>query len=197
MNNRLIFNKDIVIDDFLLIKDFNIFVEQGKSVIVLGNSGSGKTTCLKKIRNYYKNNKSVGFGIVKDNMNKDAVVNLLNELLSLDIDYLFLDDLNVYLDIDELISYFNKFKKHNITYIYFTTDTNTMFLFSYCLVISKNCIAMEGNPISFIKEEKIFNKLGFEFPFYYRLSSNLVLYNVLDKVCYDGKSLEESLWGGK
>ena len=197
MNNKLVFNKDIFIDDFLLIKNFNICVEKGKNIIVLGNTGSGKTTCLKTMKKHYKYNKKVAFGIIKDNMNKEDLLSYLEELLKMDIDYLFLDDLSVYLDSDNLLSYFNKLKKRNITYIYFTTDTNTMFSFSYCLVLYKGCVAIEGNPYSFIKEEKLFNRLGFEFSFYYRLSSNLVLYNVLDNVCYDEKSLEESLWDGK
>ena len=197
MNNKLIFNNDIFIDDFLLIKDFNISVEQGKNIIVLGNTGSGKTTCLKAIKKYYKNNKRVGFGIIKDNINKEELLLYLDELLNKEIDYLFLDDLSVYLDSEELLSYFNRLKEHKITYIYFTINTNVMFSFNYCLVLSRGCVAIEGNPHSFIKEEKLFNRLGFEFPFYYRLSSNLILYNILDSVCYDEKSLEASVWGGK
>ena len=212
MKDDISFVKDIVIDGYLLIKNFNISITKGRNTMFLGTTGSGKTTVLKKMKNYFKNNKDIlvcvyskSFKNVKAYSGNDKKImrflkeesyikHYLVDVILKKPKYLFLDDLSSFLSNADISLFFKLLDDYGITYGYFTTSSDLMFLFSYLYVISLNCIAMEGSPMSFFKEEKVFNKLGFSFPFYPSLSKKLMMYDILSDICFDCKELEGALW---
>ena len=214
MGNIFKFRKDIYINNNLLIKNFDLNIKDYRSIIVLGSSGSGKTTVLKSIRRSFRLDNLVKVYISNtireseftydksDDLvrkflrKKDNYLTRIN-LIYLAINrpkYLFLDDLSGVLSNSDIQLYFAILKKYNITYVYFTCKTDLLFLFDYAYVIYLKCIAMEGTPRSFLKKESLFNKFGFDYPFYPALSKKLMLYNVINEICFDEEELEESLW---
>ena len=57
------------------------------------------------------------------------------------------------------------------------------------------CKIIKGEiPSKKIYEDEKLEKLGFNLPFIVKLSHNLMLYNLLDKVYFDSKEVMDKLW---
>lgn len=88
----------------------------------------------------------------------------------------------------------NKLKENNKRIINFTTDIEETLLLEYLIVLKDSKIIMEGNTKAVLNEEKILKKLGFNRPFIVELSTNLLYYNIVDKVYYSSESLVNDIW---
>lgn len=88
----------------------------------------------------------------------------------------------------------NKLKENNKRIINFTTDIEETLLLEYLIVLKDSKIIMEGNTKAVLNEEKILKKLGFNRPFIVELSTNLLYYNIVDKVYYSNESLVNDIW---
>ena len=71
---------------------------------------------------------------------------------------------------------------------------NDVFNSEYIVFIYKGKIAMEGEVLSCLKEEKLIKRLGYKLPFMYDLSLQLNYYDVLDDIYLDYKDMENAIW---
>lgn len=147
--------------------------------------------------------------ILSDAINKD-LLEKFNE-------YNIIDESTSYKElIDLLENYLNKvivfndalrkFKKNEkikiielmqirkINFIDITSNIEEALLGDYIYVFSNNQIVMEGQKEAVLKEEKLLKRLGFGLPFVVDLSTQLIHYDVLNKVYYDMESLVNDLW---
>lgn len=61
------------------------------------------------------------------------------------------------------------------------------------IVLDKGKIILDNTKEEIYKDDKI-EKLGFNLPFIVKLSHNLMLYNLIDKIYFDEKDLVNKLW---
>ena len=85
-------------------------------------------------------------------------------------------------------------KKNKITIINISSDLNDVLYSEYMICLYNGKIAMEGDVISCLKEEKLLKRLGFKLPFLYDLSLQLNYYDVLNDIYLDYESLEDAIW---
>ena len=88
-------------------------------------------------------------------------------------------------------------KEQQIKCFYITNQIESTIFFSYLIVIKNNKIAIEGNTLSVLQEEKIMKLLGFSLPFYVNMSIQLGYYGILNKICLTKEELEENIWQSK
>ena len=110
------------------------------------------------------------------------------------IDYLVLDDILCYLN-DDMIDTIIKYAKDNeISIINITSNIDEILLSSYSYFLYEGKIAMEGETLSCLREEKLLKRLGFNLPFMVDLSTQLMYYDILDKVYLDEKEMVDAIW---
>ena len=112
-------------------------------------------------------------------------------------DFLFCEDLKRILSLKELQFFLEFLKEQQIKCFYITNQIESTIFFSYLIVIKNNKIAIEGNTLSVLQEEKIMKLLGFSLPFYVNMSIQLGYYGILNKICLTKEELEESIWQSK
>ena len=109
-------------------------------------------------------------------------------------DYIVLDNILCYLNkkqIEKIYSYANERK---ISIINITSNIKEVLYSNYSIYIYNGLIALEGDTLLCLKEEKIIRRLGFNLPFIYDLSLQLKYYNVIDDICLDERSLIDKIW---
>lgn len=82
----------------------------------------------------------------------------------------------------------------NISFIYVTSNTEYTLLGDYIYVYDDDKLMMEGKKETILKEEKMLKKLGYGLPFVVDLSTQLIYYDIFDKVYFDMDSLVGDLW---
>lgn len=82
----------------------------------------------------------------------------------------------------------------NISYIYVTSNIEYALLGDYIYVYDDDKLMMEGKKETILKEEKMLKKLGYGLPFVVDLSTQLIYYDIFDKVYFDMDSLVGDLW---
>lgn len=85
-------------------------------------------------------------------------------------------------------------KERNMHFINITSNMEEVYFGDYIYVFDNDEIALEGETEVVLKEEKILKRLGFGLPFATDVSTQLMYYNVLDKVSYDTEKLVNDLW---
>jgi len=108
--------------------------------------------------------------------------------------YLLLDDILCYLSNDHIKKIYSYAKKNKVTVINITSSLSNVFYSEYLVCIYKGKIAMEGEVLSCLKEERLLKRLGFNLPFMYDLSLQLNYYEVLDDIFLDYKDMENAIW---
>ena len=105
--------------------------------------------------------------------------------------------------VDNLFGYLNNNQKNNIIKICEKNRINLIvfdneFYYAYMsyevIVIHDKKLAIKGNFKEVVKEEKILKRLGYKLPFYVDLSHQLMLYGLVDHLCYSLEELEGNLW---
>lgn len=108
--------------------------------------------------------------------------------------YLVLDDTLCYLNNKDVKKVYSYAKKNKVTIINITSSLENIFYSEYLVFIYKGKIAMEGEVLSCLKEEKLIKRLGYKLPFMYDLSLQLNYYDVLDDIYLDYKAMENAIW---
>lgn len=130
---------------------------------------------------------------MKNEKNLKIKISLILKLLKKP-DYFFCEDLHNYLTKEEFNMLINFLKRENINLFYVTNQIEDSLFFDYLVVIKNNKIAIEGEIISVLKEEKIMKLLGYSLPFYVNMSIQLNYYGVLNKICLTKEELEAAIW---
>lgn len=94
-------------------------------------------------------------------------------------------------EVKEIIKLLNL---QNISYIYVTSNIEYALLGDYIYVYDDDKLMMEGKKETILKEEKMLKKLGYGLPFVVDLSTQLIYYDIFDKVYFDMDSLVGDLW---
>lgn len=118
-------------------------------------------------------------GLIKKTTNKKVIV---------------IDDLSKVFNYEERLKIFKYLDNQGIQVIYLTNDVEDLVNFPYTIVIRKQKIALEGKTNLILKEEKLMKVLGYSLPFYVNLSTQLMYYGVLNKICYTKEELEAQIW---
>ena len=84
-------------------------------------------------------------------------------------------------------------KEYKLTIILITHDLEDTLLSDNILVLDKGKIVMYDTKEKIYQDEKL-EKLGFNLPFIVKLSHNLMLYDLLDKVYFDSGEVMDKLW---
>lgn len=109
-------------------------------------------------------------------------------------DYLFSEDLHSFLSFQEMNFFLSFLKSQNITFFCVTNQIENTPFFDYLMVLKNNRIALEGNTIAVLKEEKIMKLLGYSLPFYVNMSIQLGYYGIVDSIYLTKEELEEGIW---
>lgn len=219
-----IFDCDFKIEDKILLPHFSFDFQ--KSTCLLGESGSGKTLFLKTLSensSYYSTNGKVSFYLGEVSFvsnwkttlsysslpseyqkfcdaffhNKkfiDIKCSILLCLLS-EPDFFFFEEVPFSrYDFGLLVSFLNSL---GTRFFYVTHDIEKVVFFDYLFVLKNNQIAMEGQTLSVLKEEKLMKVLGFSLPFYVNLSIQLGYYGLVTDLSFSKEELEVALWQSK
>ena len=108
--------------------------------------------------------------------------------------FLVIDDLLCYLTNKQIELIYKYAKKNKISIIDITSNLDNVLNSKYLIALYNGSIAMEGDMLSCLKEEKLLKRLGFKLPFMYDLSLQLNYYEVINDIYLDYKKLEEAIW---
>ena len=90
---------------------------------------------------------------------------------------------------------FDEYKrKEKLTIILITHDLEDTLKADRIIVLDKGNIVLDGTCEEIYKDDTL-EKMGFNLPFIVKLSHNLMLYDVLDKVYFDDVEVMKKLWG--
>ena len=199
-------------EKFFLVRHFNVLVNNKvmihdlsfsitKSMCVLGESGTGKSKLLKELQKVrdYKGVVSFYLGQTssvksnlpleeRDSYTKEFLELFLSNKKNLGYKYALLSKVLTHPD------YFFCEDLHNILIFYVTNEVNDTVYFDYLIVLKNNRVAMEGNTLDILKEEKLMKLLGYSLPFYVNMSIQLGYYGVIRDVCLTKEELGDKLW---
>lgn len=109
-------------------------------------------------------------------------------------DFLVLDDVLCHLNKDEINKVFSYAKKNKISIINLTSNINEVLFSNYLILLYNKKIAMEGETMATLKEEKLLNRIGFNLPFFVDLSTQLNYYEVIDGIYLSQDELVKKIW---
>lgn len=84
-------------------------------------------------------------------------------------------------------------EKNNLTIILITHDLEDTLSSDRIVVLDSGKIIKDGSPEEIYADDSLERK-GFNLPFIVKLSHNLILYDLIDKVYFDMKGLADKLW---
>lgn len=153
---------------------------------------SESDTLLNEFQCKYLENKAI-----KDlAMDEVALVKIIIEL-SKNKDCLVLYDVLTYLDKEIKDKVINYIKKQNVTFINITSNEEEYLINEYMIVLNNRIVALEGETLLVLEQEKILKRLGFSLPFMIDISLQLKAYGLIDKVFINYKELVGELWKNK
>lgn len=85
-------------------------------------------------------------------------------------------------------------KKNEVTYINITSDMEEVLYSEYLVVIYQDKVALEGNTLEVLNEEKLLTRMGFKLPFIIDISIQLKYYGLIDKIYTTKEDLVSVLW---
>lgn len=85
-------------------------------------------------------------------------------------------------------------KKNNLTVILITHNLEDTLFADSIVVLDKGKIVLDGTKDDVYKDDTL-EKMGFDLPFIVKLSHNLMLYDLLDRVYFDDVEVMKKLWG--
>ena len=108
--------------------------------------------------------------------------------------YLVIDDLLSYLDYRTKILLLNYLNSKHILLINVTSDLEDVLFTDSILCLYEGSIAIEGNTLAVLQNEKLLKRMGFSLPFYVDLSIQLKLYGLIKRVYLNKEDLVNALW---
>jgi len=85
-------------------------------------------------------------------------------------------------------------KENNLTIILITHNLEDTLFSDRIIVLDKGRIVLDDTKEKIYIDDKL-EKIGFKLPFVIKLSHNLMLYDLIDKIYTDEKELVDKLWG--
>ena len=190
--NGLKATKEILRENINLISITNKY-DNKKVIDLLFDKLKDNSDEIKSIVSYFKIEDYLNYRIKE--LNNELKYYILILLNTLDNDkYLVLDDVLCYLNNNHIKKIYSYAKKNKVTIINITSSLENVFYSKYLICLYKGKIAMEGDVLSCLKEERLIKRLGFKLPFLFDLSLQLNYYDVLDDIYLDFKSMENAIW---
>ena len=122
-----------------------------------------------------------------------ALVKILS-LLILKPKILGIDNLLSYLSEDIKLKIIKYAKKEKITILNITSNSEELLLGNDIVVLETGKVKVHQKTKKLLENEKLLASIGFELPFIVNLSNGLRLYEVMDKLYFNHKSLVGDLW---
>ena len=148
---------------------------------------------INKILKYFSILKYAKYKIDDLNNNMKYYILIILKLLTKDT-YLVIDDYLCYLNNNQVKKVYTYAKKNKVTIINITSNLDNIFNSEYAYFIYNKKIAMEGDILSCLKEERLIKRLGFKLPFMFDLSLQLNYYEVLDNIYLDKDKMIDKIW---
>lgn len=178
---------------------------------IIGTYKSGKSMLGKKLSasGYYLaketlTNISIDLNVIKEKLNikKFLVATKMQNIIIANIinlveegnKLLVIDDLLTFVDRDIKLALIKYLKANNVKYINITSDIEDTIYTQYLIVMFEGKVALEGNTLDVLKEEKLLKRMGFNLPFIVDLSIQLQYYGLVDKIYLDQEELVSALW---
>lgn len=161
--------------------------------LIFDKLGDDNSEDIKNVVSYFKIDDYLNNKINELSYELKYYILIIINLLDKD-KYLILDDVLCYLNNNHIKKVYSYAKKNKVTIINISSRLDDVFNSEYIVFIYKGKIAMEGEVLSCLKEEKLIKRLGYKLPFMYDLSLQLNYYDVLDDIYLDYKDLENAIW---
>lgn len=108
--------------------------------------------------------------------------------------YLVIDDLLSYLDYRTKILLLNYLNSQHILLINVTSDLEDVLFTDFILCLYEGGIAIDGNTLAVLQNEKLLKRMGFSLPFFVDLSIQLRLYDLIKRMYLNKEDLVDALW---
>lgn len=181
-----------VVDRFVSLVDKNYLYDNERVVNILFDELDEEEK-VKKLVRYFDLNDILN--IKMDDLsdeNKYYILIILNLLKK--ESFLVIDDILCYLRVKQIDKIYKYAKKHKVTIINITSRLDDVFYSQYLICLYNSNIAMEGNILNCLKEEKLLKRLGFKLPFMFDLSLQLNYYEVLDDIYLNSDEMVKKIW---
>ena len=177
------------------------------SLSVIGTYKSGKTLFSKELIS--QGFKYLSYNLLDSNINipiptefqlvlktsKESIIiqNIINVINSGSKKIVF-DEVLDYVNSNLKKVHFEYLNTENVIFVNVTSNIEDVLFANYLIVLNNNNIAIEGNTLAVLQEEKILKRLGFNLPFFIDISIQLKYYGLVDKIYLTKEDLVSKLW---
>lgn len=202
LNNRLKYNGSYLINDEVVNKTIvnnnvilinNCYLYDNDKVVDIFFDEINDEDKIKKIVKTFNIDRLLNIRLEELNKADRYYVLLILALLS-NKKYIVIDDILCNLRKKYIENIYKYAKKNKISIINVASNLDNVLYSDYVIFLYKSKIAMEGNVIDTLKEEKLIKRLGFRLPFMYDLSLQLNYYEVLDDIIIDREKMVDAIW---
>lgn len=202
LNNRLKYNGSYLINDEVVNKTIvnnnvilinNCYLYDNDKVVDIFFDEINDEDKIKKIVKTFNIDRLLNIRLEELNNADRYYVLIILALLS-DKKYIVIDDILCNLRKKYIENIYKYAKKNKISIINVASNLDNVLYSDYVIFLYKSKIAMEGNVIDTLKEEKLIKRLGFRLPFMYDLSLQLNYYEVLDDIIIDREKMVHAIW---
>ena len=202
LNNRLKYNGSYLINDEVVNKTIvnnnvilinNCYLYDNDKVVDIFFDEINDEDKIKKIVKTFNIDRLLNIRLEELNKADRYYVLIILALLS-NKKYIVIDDILCNLRKKYIENIYKYAKKNKISIINVASNLDNVLYSDYVIFLYKSKIAMEGNVIDTLKEEKLIKRLGFRLPFMYDLSLQLNYYEVLDDIIIDREKMVHAIW---
>ena len=202
LNNRLKYNGSYLINDEAVNKTIvnnnvmvinNSYLYDNDKVVDIFFDEINDEDKIKKIVKTFNIDRLLNIRLEELNKADRYYVLIILALLS-NKKYIVIDDILCNLRKKYIENIYKYAKKNKISIINVASTLDNVLYSDYVIFLYKSKIAMEGNVIDTLKEEKLIKRLGFRLPFMYDLSLQLNYYEVLDDIIIDREKMVHAIW---
>ncbi len=202
LNNRLKYNGSYLINDEVVNKTIvnnnvilinNCYLYDNDKVVDIFFDEINDEDKIKKIVKNFNIDRLLNIRLEELNKADRYYILIILALLS-NKKYIVIDDILCNLRKKYIENIYKYAKKNKISIINVASTLDNVLFSDYVIFLYKSKIAMEGNVIDTLKEEKLIKRLGFRLPFMYDLSLQLNYYEVLDDIIIDREKMVDKIW---
>lgn len=202
LNNRLKYNGSYLINDEVVNKTIvnnnvilinNCYLYDNDKVVDIFFDEINDEDKIKKIVKTFNIDRLLNIRLEELNKADRYYILIILALLS-NKKYIVIDDILCNLRKKYIENIYKYAKKNKISIINVASTLDNVLFSDYVIFLYKSKIAMEGNVIDTLKEEKLIKRLGFRLPFMYDLSLQLNYYEVLDDIIIDREKMVDKIW---
>lgn len=125
---------------------------------------------------------------------QNKIISKVINLVESGIRKIILDEVMVFVDYNIKKAIINYLEQNNVTYINITNDIEDVLFSEYLVVIYDGKVALEGNTMNVLKEEKLLKRMGYSLPFIVDLSLQLNYYGLIKQIHKNKDELVNELW---